>query len=266
MTALLETKGLSVRFGGLLALSQVDFEVNAGELRGIIGPNGAGKTTLLNVISGVSRPTAGRIRLDDVEITAGLPHRITRLGMARSFQNPQVFDGLTVVENVMVAQRVRSSSAGFISAILRTPKARREEALISDRAIEAVQFVGLQERKDMEAIALSYGEKKLLEIARALATDPKLLLLDEPSAGLNEREGLDLIRILREIRNRGVTILLIEHNMPLVMALSDRISVFDFGVKIAEGSPEEIYNHPRVTEAYLGSGACFTEAGRVHSG
>jgi branched-chain amino acid transport system ATP-binding protein len=253
MKDILTIENLSVRFHALKAVSGLDMEVEPGTIRGIIGPNGAGKTTLFNAISGFIRPIVGSISFLGREITKFEPHKITSLGIARTFQNIRLFGDLSVLENVMIGFHLRFNAFLFLWAVLHLSRYKKKEREICNNALGLLEKTGLLNLADEKALSLPYGLQRRLEIARAIATHPKLLLLDEPAAGINPSEKEELMSFIQKIRDEfDLTVLLIEHDMHVVMGICDKITVLDYGEKIAEGSPESIRNNPRVIEAYLG--------------
>ncbi|MCL6610018.1 MAG: ABC transporter ATP-binding protein [Peptococcaceae bacterium] len=251
MQPLLKLEQVSINFGGLAALESVDIQVERGKIFSLIGPNGAGKSTVFNIISGIYRPASGRVLFKNIDITGRKPYLITDLGITRTFQNIRLFKNLTVLDNARIGCHTRSR-AGFIGALGRFKKVREEEGLIRGRAMEVLEVVGLTEKSNVLAKNLAYGDQRKLEIARALASSPELILLDEPAAGMNVLEKQGLVDVIEKIRGMGITVMLVEHDMKFVMSISDYVAVLNYGMLIAGGSPDQVQNNPAVIEAYLG--------------
>src|SRR5712691_4104881 len=258
MADVLVARGITKRFGGLVAVNSIDFTIADKAIVSLIGPNGAGKTTFFNMIAGLYVPTSGSITFLGSNVTGRKPHTITQLGIARTFQNIRLFGTMSALDNVLVGMHARLKSNAF-DAVVRTPRFNREEAQARDRGLDLLRYVGLAGKHEEWARNLAYGDQRRLEVARALATEPRLLLLDEPTAGMNAQETAALTRLIGRLRaDRGLTILLIEHDMKVVMGISDRVTVLDYGQKIAEGTPTEVQRDPRVIEVFL-NGAATTE-------
>lgn len=249
--ALLEVKGLTKKFGGLAAVSEVDFQVNKGEIVSIIGPNGAGKTTIFNLLTGIYDLTSGSIYLDGKKIDGKKPQEIVKAGISRTFQNIRLFKNMRVIENVLLGMSINTNYS-FWDALLRTKNYLKKEKIYQEKAIEILKSIGMEDKIHEYANNLPYGEQRKLEIARAIATGAKIILLDEPAAGMNPQESQELLSFIKNLRNNGITIIMIEHDMSVVMSISDRIYVLDYGKQIAHGLPNEIATNPKVISAYLG--------------